>query len=257
MIALLSPAKSLDFTIDEPVKDSSTPALLEDARYLIGKLQKVGPVKIKKMMSISSDLANLNYDRFQNWTGDEDQNRTKSALLAFRGDVYRGMGADDFDEKDLQFAQQHLRILSGLYGLLRPLDRIEPYRLEMGCSFKVTSAKNNLYKYWDDRITDEINSSLAESGNKVVLNLASAEYFKAVNVKAIKGELVDAIFMDEKGGEYKVVMTWAKLARGMMARHIVQNRINDLEELKGFNSDGYVYNDALSEPGKMIFTRDH
>ncbi len=257
MIALLSPAKSLDFTLEHPIPDSSQPVLLEDAKYLIGKLKNVGPQKIKKMMSVSADLATLNFERFQEWSGDENLERTKPAILAFRGDVYRGMGADDFTREDLDFAQKRLRILSGLYGLLRPMDRIEPYRLEMGCSFKVTAAKNNLYKYWDDRITDEINVSLGESGSRIVLNLASAEYFKAVNVKAIDGELIDVIFMDKKGDDYKVVMTWAKLARGMMSRFIVQHRISEPEGLKAFNTEGYNYNSGMSSEQKMVFTRDH
>ncbi len=252
MIALLSPAKSLDFAPADQTDQLSPLLFPEQADYLVGKLKKFSAGKIGKMMHISQNLAEMNYERYQKWNVGGIGNEQKQALLAFTGDVYRGMSAVDFGDKELTYAQQHVLMLSGLYGLLRPLDLMQPYRLEMGTKWEITKKFKNLYTYWADTIVDYLN----ENANGVLINLASTEYFKAVDTKRFKGEIITCQFMDLKGDKYKAVMTWAKLARGMMARYMIQNQIKNPADLKGFDGGGYAFNKELSSDNEWVFTRD-
>ena len=254
MISLLSPAKSLDFNFDVNNLTCSTPELIDEADYLANKLKSYSAGRIQKLMSLSKDLAELNYNRYQSWMVPHN-GESRPCLLAFRGDVYRGMNAVEFDGEDLDFAQDHVRILSGLYGVLRPMDSILPYRLEMGTKLPVTATKKNLYKYWGNTITETINNALDTSGSRVVVNLASNEYFKSVLPDQLDGELINCVFKDKKNGAYKTIMTFAKLARGYMTRYIVSNRINKKEDLKDFDLEGYGFNSDLSSENEYVFTR--
>lgn len=258
MLTLLSPAKTLDFE-KEPVTTIHTQAdLLENAEYLVKKLRKLSVAKIGKLMSISEKLAELNHQRYTNFQPPFTLQNAKQAVLAFKGDVYIGLDAENFSEADFEFAQSHLRILSGLYGLLRPLDLIQPYRLEMGTRFKVTPAKDNLYKYWDTKITQKINETLETfpKEEQVLVNLASNEYFKAVKPKLLKGSILTPIFKDFKNGQYKVISFFAKKARGSMTRFIIQNRITQVKDLKGFDTDGYSFHEGMSKEQEWVFVRD-
>jgi cytoplasmic iron level regulating protein YaaA (DUF328/UPF0246 family) len=253
MIALLSPAKTLDFTAQEQTKVYTQPRLIEQSEYLIPKLKKLSSTQIAKLMKINPNLAELNRQRFENWETPFTPQNAKQAILAFRGDVSRGLAADGFSESDLAFCQDKVRLLSGLYGLLRPLDLIQPYRLEMGLRFKVTEAKTNLYKFWGSQICDLLKKDL---GDGMILNLASNEYFAAINKNEFKGRIINFHFRELKNGEYKPAMTYAKLGRGYMTRYLIENRISNPEELKNFNLKKYSYNDKLSETNEWVFTRD-
>lgn len=203
-------------------------------------------------MSISKDLAELNYERNQNWEPSVEKNeRNAHAAAVFNGEVYRGLNAETMNDKQIQFAQNHLRILSGLYGVLRPLDLMEPYRLEMGTKWSITSTKPNLYKYWGTKIAEEINTIEKD----VVINLASSEYFKAVDSKKIKARVITPIFKEFKNGECKMLMVYAKKARGFMARYAIDNNIQDPEQLKLFDTEGYMYDVKLSTENEWVFTR--
>jgi hypothetical protein len=200
-------------------------------------------------------LGELNYERFLNWHRPFDSDNAKQALLAFTGDVYTGLAADTFKADDFKFAQQHLRILSGLYGLLRPLDLMQPYRLEMGTKFANRSGKN-LYDFWGEKITEAVNAQLDKLGSQVLVNLASNEYFKAIKPKVLGAEIITPVFKDLKGGKYKIVSFYAKKARGMMAAYAIKNRITDVQALKQFDTAGYAYNPAMSTAREWVFTRD-
>jgi uncharacterized protein len=253
MITLLSPAKTLDFESAAQTKTHTQPEFLENSEYLINKLRKLSARQIGKMMSINTELADLNQARFNSWSLPFNLKNAKQAMLAFRGDVYRGLNATEFNEADLQFAQKHVRILSGLYGLLRPLDLMQPYRLEMGTRWAVTPKTKNLYAYWDSAITEHLVTSLDEP---VVINLASNEYFKAVKPKLLGARIITCQFQDFKNGEYKSLMTYAKLGRGYMTNFIIKNKINKAEDLKGFNLKKYTYNDKFSSENEWVFTRE-
>lgn len=253
MITLLSPAKTLDYESEIPQLETSSPAFIEDADYLNNKLKKLSSRKIAKLMNLSTDLAELNYERYQSFQTPFNDDNARPAIYAFKGDVYTGLDAGSLSGKDISFAQEHVRILSGLYGLLKPLDLMQPYRLEMGTSFAVTPKKKNLYAYWDKKITEKLN---AEIKDETVINLASAEYFKVVKPKLLNAKVITPQFLDAKGGEYKMIGFFAKKARGMMTRYIIKNRIDSPEELKGFNLEGYNYNESLSEEDKPVFTRE-
>jgi len=252
MLVIISPAKSLNLDPQQQTEKYSIPEFIEESEYLVKKLKKLSPQKIGNLMNISPDLADLNHQRFADWSTPFTPNNAKQSLLSFSGDVYRGINTQDFSESDLQFAQDHLRILSGMYGLLRPLDLMQPYRLEMGTKFKVTPKLKNLYKFWDGKITEVLN----ELSGDVLINLASNEYFKAVHSKSFKGRVVTPQFKDWKNGEYKTIMTFAKLARGYMTRYIIKNRITKAEDLLGFDENAYVYNPKLSTEDQPVFTRD-
>ncbi len=252
MKILLSPAKSLDFENAKMLSNVQTPIFIEKSSYLVNKLQKLSVKQIKKLMSVSDEIAALNFERFYNWKFPFDDH-AKPALFVFTGEAYRGLDANSFSEKDLDSCNEKLRILSGLYGLLRPSDLILPYRLEMGTSLKVTPKVTNLYKFWGDKITEALNDELNEG--EVVVNLASNEYSKVVDFKKIKSKVVTCVFKEERNGEYKTIMTFAKRARGTMSRFIIQNDIENVEDLKGFDSDNYVFNSEMSSDDEYVFIR--
>jgi hypothetical protein len=255
MLILISPAKSLDFETVNTRKSFSESSFLKESQSLIKQLRKLSTDEIADFMSISPKLAQLNFERFVNWQLPFDMENAKQAILAFKGDVYTGLDAGSLSDTELQTAQKNLRILSGLYGVLRPLDLIQAYRLEMGKKLQTTKGEN-LYKFLGDKITIEINKTLKENNDKHLINLASNEYFKSVNKKKLKAEVITPVFKDLKNGQYKVISFFAKKARGLMTRFIIQNKITDPEYLKAFDSDGYVFNPHLSTDTELVFTRD-
>lgn len=255
MLLLISPAKTLDFETPPPTTEFTQPDFLKQSRQLIGELRELSPQAISQLMSISDKLGVLNYDRFARWKTPFKPDNAKQAIFAFQGDVYTGMEAENFSSDDIEFAQQHLRILSGLYGLLRPLDLIQPYRLEMGTAFANSNGKN-LYEFWDGSITKAINKQLAELHSKQVINLASTEYFSAVKPKLLKADIITPVFKDKKNGEYKIISFFAKKARGMMSAYIIKNKILEPEAIKHFNTAGYSFNPGLSKDREWVFTRE-
>ena len=254
MILLISPAKTLDFS-ETGLTNHSMPRLLADSEKLVSVLKKKSARSLKKLMSVSDNIAELNVERFQNYQTPFTLDNAKQAVLAFKGDVYTGLQADTFDANDLDFAQKHLRILSGLYGLLTPLDLMQPYRLEMGTKLR-NGRKKNLYEFWDKKITELINADLEASGSEIVLNLASKEYFHAVKPALLKGKLIHVHFKELRNGTYKVIGFNAKKARGAMSRQIIQNRITSVEKVKPLNIDGYTFNSTLSDDQNLVFTID-
>ena len=250
MIAIISPAKSLDFETKAPFENTSIPHFQKDADYLAVKLNKLNPSKLASLLDISPKLAQLNAERYASWK----TTTLKQAVFAYNGDVYDGLDAKTLSEDEISFAQNHFRILSGLYGLLSPLDTIKPYRIDMGTSFS-TPKGENLYKYWGDRITDQLKKSLKESENNILVNLASQEYFSAVNTKKLKARIITPAFKDKSNGNYAMISFFAKKARGMMSRFIIQNKITDFEMLVGFDSGGYHFNHELSKGDNWVFTR--
>jgi len=256
MLILLSPAKQLDF---EPAVLSLTPtrpALIERARELSKTTAKLSAKKLKSLMDLSDDLARLNAARFEAFDPDlpPTAEGAKPAALAFNGEVYRGLDAGSLSEADLAWAQDRLRILSGLYGALAPLDAIQPYRLEMGTKLK-TKKGESLYDFWGEDIASELNRLVADDPEPVIVNLASNEYFKAAKPKALKARVVSCDFKEEKDGKLRALMVYAKKARGMMARWIIENRIEDPERLKAFDVAGYAYDADGSTPDRLLFTR--
>ncbi len=254
MLTVISPAKTLDFETAPHTKKYSQPQFLDYSADLVATMREQSPKKLSKLMGISPKLAELNADRFQSWETPFSSENAKPAVLAFRGDVYLGLEADEYSERDFNFAQKHLRILSGLYGLLRPLDLIQPYRLEMGTKIK-NSGGNDLYEYWDNTITDHLCEELSQHRNKTLVNLASIEYFKAVRPDRLPGRVITPIFKDYKNGTYKILSFFAKKARGYMASYIIHNRIQKPDDLKSFDIDGYRYNADLSDGDNWVFTR--
>lgn len=254
MLALISPAKTFDFDSAAPTRVASQPAFLTEAQELIDVLRPMAPHDISQLMGISDKLGVLNYDRFAQWQPPFDLSNAKQALFAFKGDVYVGLDADTLQEGDLEFAQQHLRILSGLYGLLAPLDLIQPYRLEMGTRLANPRGKD-LYEFWGGRITEAINAQLNTLTDPVVVNLASNEYFKSVQKKKLAAPVITPVFKDWKTDRYKIISFYAKKARGMMSAYLLKNRLTNPEGLKAFNQDGYRYNSELSSATEWVFTR--
>lgn len=259
MIVIISPAKTQDFSRHNHTQKFSQPHFLKESVKLIKALKKKSPEEISALMSVSEKIANLNYIRYRQFNTPFTTNNAKQALLAFKGDVYTDIEVGHFTSKDFDFAQKHLRILSGLYGLLKPLDLIQPYRLEMKIRLENPRGKN-LYEFWGDRITRELRSAFAESSppNKAestLINLASTEYFKAVNPKALKGRIITPVFKDSHHGGYKIIAFYAKRARGMMTNFIIKNRINEPEQLKTFQEAGYAYSDPLSNAQEWVFIR--
>ncbi len=255
MLVLLSPAKSLDFDSKPVTEKHSQPAFLKEARVINKELKKLSPKDLSSLMGISAKLGQLNFERNQTWKTPFKAENAKQAVLAFTGDVYRGLDAATFSGTDFEVAQQTIRILSGLYGVLKPLDLIQAYRLEMGTKFGV-DGKDNLYGFWQEKVTKAINRDLKDAGGPVI-NLASNEYFKAVDSKKIKAEIISPAFKDLKDGQYKMISFYAKKARGLMSRFIVQNKISDPEDLKAFDLEGYYFNNELSKGRNWVFTRDH
>lgn len=254
MLHVISPAKTLDFDTPAPTAIYTQPQFLEHSQELIDDLRELQPAQVSKLMAISEKLGLLNAQRFLEWNLPFSPTNAKQALLAFKGDVYTGMDAEQFEVPDFDFAQRHLRILSGLYGLLRPLDLIQPYRLEMGTGFANKRGKN-LYHFWGDIITDQLNTELEQQRERVLVNLASTEYWGAVNTKKLHAEVITPVFKDQKNGQYKIISFFAKKARGMMSAYIIHNQLTDVEQLKGFDSAGYAYNKVMSSPKEWVFTR--
>jgi len=255
MLILISPAKTLDFDTPVAAKTATQPVFLDQSQLLINDLQQLTPAKVSSLMGISEKLGNLNFERFMEWHTPFTTKNAKQAAMAFKGDVYTGLEAENFSATELKFAQQHLRILSGLYGVLRPMDLIQPYRLEMGTKFANARGKH-LYEFWGDRITSELNGQLQKLKSDVVVNLASNEYFKAVNKKALDATIVTPVFKDLKNRNYKIISFYAKKARGLMSAWIIQQGLTDPQQLKTFKVAGYRYNADLSAPEAPVFTRD-
>jgi cytoplasmic iron level regulating protein YaaA (DUF328/UPF0246 family) len=250
MIAILSPAKSLDFKTNPSFATCGVPHFIKDADYLAGKLKKLKTSEIEVLMGISPKLAQLNAERFATWKSAPQ----KQAIYAYYGDVYDGLNATSLTLTEIEFAQNHFRILSGLYGLLKPLDSIKPYRIDMGTHFS-TPKGENLYKYWGDRVTDHLKKSIKASENNVLINLASNEYYSVLNTKKLKTRIITPAFKDKSNGSYTMISFFAKKARGMMSRFIIQNAITDYEMLVGFDEGGYHFNHGLSKADSWVFTR--
>lgn len=252
MKLVLSPAKSLDFESKLPTTKTSEACFLAEAERINKLLKKKSANQLSKLMSISPALGQLNYERNQEWTLPFTKENARQALYAFSGDVYRGIDAYTIDTKKLDFVQDTVRIISGLYGLLKPLDLIQPYRLEMGTKFPVEKSKN-LYEFWKKQITKSLNEELKDG--EFLLNLASNEYFKAIDTKALNVPVITATFKDLKNGEYKTIMTYAKLARGFMTRYIVDTEAKTLDHLRGFNYEGYNFSEPMSSESELVFIR--
>jgi len=254
MITLLSPAKRLDFEPVPITKKYTQPQMLDKSKLLIKKLQTFSRKKIAELMDLSPELTALNFERYHSWNLPFSQKNAKQAILAFQGDVYRKLKAQTLNEKELDFAQEHLRILSGLYGILRPLDLIQPYRLEMGTKMDVSGNKN-LYEFWGRKLAENLLKEMEKQNTKVLINLASNEYFKAIKPKNINIPIITPIFKDFKNGQYKVLFLYAKYARGLMTRFIIKNKIDKPEKLKLFDSEGYAFDSNLSTEKEWVFTR--
>src|SRR5690606_8130210 len=255
MLTVISPAKTLDYDTPPVTERFTLPQYLDDSQELIQQLRELSPAQIAELMHLSDKLAGLNAARFGSWTPAFTPANAKQALLAFKGDVYTGLNAEDFDEADFDFAQQHLRMLSGLYGVLRPLDLMQPYRLAMGTKLANARGKD-LYAFWGERISGWLNEALAAQGDDILLNLASNEYFSAVKRKALRGRIIDTEFKDLKNGQYKIISFYAKKARGLMARFVIKDRLRDPQGLKDFNYQGYRYSAEQSSPDSLVFLRD-
>ena len=254
MLMIISPAKTLDYESPLATETYTQPDYLDDACELIDQLKELEPHQVSNLMSISDKLGQLNAERFRTWHTPFTPDNARQAILAFKGDVYTGLDAESFSEDDFAFAQQHLRMLSGLYGLLKPLDLMQPYRLEMGTKFENKRGKD-LYAFWGSKLTKALNELLA-ADDKVLVNLASNEYFKSVQKKDINGRLVTPQFKDWKNGQYKMISFYAKKARGLMCRYAIQNRITQADDLKGFNLEGYYFSEEQSDNNNWVFLRD-
>ncbi len=252
MLMLVSPAKTLDYETALPIDDFSQPDFLVDAQELINQIKELAPKDVAKLMGLSDKLAHLNTMRFQHWKQPFTPDNARPAIYAFKGDVYTGLDAYALSKSDMDFAQQHLRMLSGLYGLLKPLDLMQAYRLEMGTKYPNSRGKN-LYEFWGDTITDKLNQQLNDGD--VVLNLASNEYFKAVNKKILKAQIITPVFKDQKNGQYKIISFYAKKARGMMAAYVIDKRIKNVEDIKAFDVAGYSFSKELSKTNEWVFIR--
>jgi cytoplasmic iron level regulating protein YaaA (DUF328/UPF0246 family) len=255
MLYLLSPAKALDYETPPSTATHTQPLFVKQASELIGVLRDKSMQDIADLMSLSDPLAGLNVARYQAWKPKFTPQNAKQAVLAFNGDVYEGLDAKTLKDKDLAWAQDHVCILSGLYGVLRPLDLMQPYRLEMGTKLATEKGKN-LYQFWGAQISQYLNQRAAEQGDNVIINLASEEYFKSVDRKTLQPRVVVCVFEELKAGKYKVVSFMAKRARGLMVRYAVEHRAMTPEALQGFDTEGYAYVPAASEPDRMVFRRD-
>ncbi|MDQ2150420.1 peroxide stress protein YaaA [Alcaligenaceae bacterium A4P071] len=254
MLLLLSPAKKLDYDSPLHIKKHTQPLFVEQAEQLIDVLKTKSAKDIAKLMDLSEALSELNAQRYAEWTPTFTPENARQAVLAFNGDVYEGLEAPSLSAKQLDWAQQHVAILSGLYGVLRPLDLMQPYRLEMGTRLK-TDAGANLYAFWGESIAQYLNERQKKDADPVVINLASEEYFKSVNKKVLKARVVQCVFQEHKAGAYKIVSFYAKRARGLMARYAIENSITAPEGLQGFDKEGYRYDAKASTPDSLVFRR--
>jgi uncharacterized protein len=251
---LLSPAKSLDYESPLPPVTASAPLFVAQSTELIATLKKKTPQQIAALMDLSQALSQLNVDRYQAWSPDFTAGNARPAVLAVNGDVYEGLDAKSLQSKELQWAQEHLLILSGLYGVLRPLDAMQPYRLEMGTALKHGKA-NNLYQFWGKQIAEHLNAQMANEKDPVIVNLASQEYFKAVDRQVLQARVIDCVFQDHKNGQYKIISFFAKRARGLMARYAIQKQVKTPKALQGFNLEGYAYEPSVSSDDTLVFRR--
>lgn len=254
MLIVVSPAKTLDYDTPPKTKTFTMPDYLDDSAELIHRMREFSALDISDLMKVSSKIAELNFDRYEAWNKKFTEKNAKQSVLAFKGDVYTGLDAESFTAKDFKFAQSHLRILSGLYGLLRPLDLMQAYRLEMGTRLSTDRGKN-LYEFWGDSVTDGLNAQLKKIKSKHLINLASNEYFKAVKPKSLKGEIITPAFKEFKNGDYKMIGFYAKKARGLLSRYIIQNQLSDIEDIKSFDVEGYAFNKKMSSENNWVFTR--
>ncbi len=255
MLVVVSPAKNLDFESSIPVNQFTQPSMLEDTEKLMEVCRTLTPADLSSLMKISDKLATLNANRFAEFSTPFTSDNARQAMYAFNGDVYTGLDAYSLDADTVEYAQKHLRILSGLYGLLRPLDLMQAYRLEMGTKLANPEGKD-LYAFWDDRITYMLNKALEAQGDNVLVNMASNEYFKAVKKKSLDGMIITPTFKDCKNGQYKIISFFAKKARGLMARYILENRVEDVEGLKNFDVDGYQFSEEQSSSTELVFLRN-
>ena len=254
MLIVISPAKTLDYSVD-PKSNHTAPQFLSQSSKLIKTLKEKEPKDIASLMGLSDKLATLNFDRYQSWKAAKSvSSDAKPSMLVFKGDVYQGLNAEDFSNKDLKFAQKHLRILSGLYGILRPMDIMKPYRLEMGTKLETSKGKN-LYEFWGELVQNNVIDDLSSQKSDLLINLASKEYFSVLGKMPEFINVVSPVFKDYKSGKYKIISFYAKKARGLMARWIIQNKITDFEELINFDIDGYKYSKAESTTSEPVFLR--
>lgn len=254
MLVIISPAKTLDLETSDTSVKSSRPRMLNASEELVDELRNYSGKDLQKLMGISENLGQLNAERYQSWGRPFNKSNAKTALFTFKGDVYVGLEAEQFSDADLEFAQKHLRILSGLYGLLRPLDLMQPYRLEMGTNL-ATSRGKNLYQFWGDELAKAVNKDLKAVQGETVINLASNEYFSAVELSSLKAKVITPVFKDYKNGKYKVLSFFAKKARGKLSAHIIKHRITNAEDIKKARLDGYRYNARESTDEKWVFLR--
>ncbi|MEY3517428.1 MAG: hypothetical protein RLZ89_288 [Pseudomonadota bacterium] len=254
MLFLLSPAKSLDYESTLPAIAATQPKFVPQSAELIATLKQKTPQQISELMDLSDALAKLNVQRYKAWSPQFTEANARPAVLAFNGDVYEGLDAKSLKPKDLQWAQDHVAILSGLYGVLRPLDLMQPYRLEMGTALKHGKA-NNLYQFWGALIAEHLNQQLSHSKEPVIVNLASQEYFKAVDRKALQARVIECVFQDHKNGQYKIISFFAKRARGLMARYAIQQQAKTPEALQAFNLEGYAFEASASSEDSLVFRR--
>lgn len=254
MIILLSPAKSLDFESPLGDVDSTLPDFLDQSQLLVDRLKQLSPAELASLMAVSDSLALLNVSRYAEWKAPYPRGKSRPAVLAFNGDVYEGLDARSLSADDLRFAQAHVRILSGLYGMLRPLDRILPYRLEMGIRLD-NPRGSDLYAFWGDRLTEVLSSAVGKTKSAAVVNLASVEYFKSIKPKKLAVPVIQPVFEDWSGGRFKVVSFYAKRARGVMARYAIRGRLVDPAALKSFAEEGYAFAADVSDDLRWVFRR--
>ena len=254
MLIVVSPAKTLDYETPSKTKVFTLPDYLDNSQELISRLRQLSSLDISELMKVSTNIADLNFDRYESWNKSFTEKNAKQAVLAFKGDVYTGLNAETFNAKDFNFAQKHLRILSGLYGLLRPLDLMQPYRLEMGTRLDTDRGKN-LYEFWGSTITEGLNAQLKKTKSGALINLASNEYFKAVKAKQLNSEIITPAFKEFKDGDYKMIGIYAKKARGMLSRYIIKHRLTDPEDIKAFDEEGYTFSKKLSKGNTWVFSR--
>lgn len=255
MLAVISPAKTLDFVTPAITSVATKPSMLKDSSELVEQMRQFAPDDLVNLMSVSQKIGELNVERFHNWHVPFNKKNAKQALLAFKGDVYTGLDAETFSEHDFEFAQRHLRILSGLYGLLRPLDLIQPYRLEMGTKLSNARGKN-LYEFWADQPSKALKKQLASIESETLINLASNEYFNVVNKKLLNANIITPVFKDLKNGKYKIISFYAKKARGLMSAYMIKNKITEPDKLKQFTLAGYRFDKTSSSAQQWVFLRD-
>ncbi|PSW18997.1 peroxide stress protein YaaA [Photobacterium sanctipauli] len=255
MLIVVSPAKTLDYESPLATNTYTLPELVDHSAELIEVCRELTPAQIASLMKVSDKIAGLNAARFAEWSPEFTTDNARQAILAFKGDVYTGLAAETMTEDDFAYAQKHLRMLSGLYGLLKPLDLMQPYRLEMGTKL-ANNRGTNLYQFWGEIITDKLNAALAEQGDDILVNLASNEYFKSVKPKSLQAKVITPVFKDCKNGTYKVISFYAKKARGMMARYILDNKVDSIEGLQAFDTAGYYFVAGESTETELVFKRE-